>query len=251
MTETDPALDRLAPLFQAIRRYHKHDVIGMEHVPAKGAALLVHNHTLSTYDNLLLGAAIYLAMGRLVHGLGDRLMFQIPLLAGFMRRIGFVEANMAAATRFLQQGNLVGVTPGGMREALKPSRRRYELLWDDRKGFARLSILSRAPVVLAANPRGDEIFTVLESPITNLGYRYLKLPMPVAYGRAFTPIPRPIALTHVLAPAITPPNIDEQAPGFERELDDYHRFLILRMQQLMRTALDLTAPNNREGGSDG
>lgn len=195
--ERDQSLDHLAPLFQAMRRYHDHKVVGMEHVPREGAALFVHNHSLSTYDNLLLGAAVYLELGRLVHGLGDRLMFRIPGLSGFMSRIGFVDANMESARRFLSEGHMVGLTPGGMREALKPSTRRYQLLWEDRKGFVRLSILSNTPIILAANPRGDEIFTVLPSSVTNAMYRRFKLPLPLAYGRAFLPIPRPVALTHV------------------------------------------------------
>lgn len=250
-TGPDPGLDRLAPLFQAIRRYHHHTVVGMEHVPATGAALVVHNHTLSTYDNLLLGAAIYLELGRLVHGLGDRLMFRIPLLAGFMQRIGFVEASQPAARRLLEDGHLVGLTPGGMHEALRPSTRRYELRWDDRKGFARLSMLAQKPIILAANPRGDEIYTVLPSRLTDAAYRRFKLPLPIAYGRAFTPVPRPVALTHVLAAPIAPPAVDAAAAGFERELDDYHRFLITRMAGLMDHALALTSPEHERGDSHG
>jgi 1-acyl-sn-glycerol-3-phosphate acyltransferase len=249
--EREPGLERLAPLFQTVRRYHQHQVVGMEHVPAVGAALLVHNHSLSTYDNLLLGAAIYLSMGRLVHGLGDRLMFRIPLVAGFMRRIGFVEATMPAARRILEDGHLVGLTPGGMREALKPSTRRYEVLWDDRKGFARLSMLARVPIILAANPRGDEIYTVLPSRLTDLAYRHLKLPLPIAYGRAFTPLPRPVALTHVLGAPIAPPIVDQGDPRFERELDDYHRLLISRMAALMNEALARTSHAHDQGDTHG
>ncbi|HJZ83837.1 MAG TPA: lysophospholipid acyltransferase family protein [Polyangia bacterium] len=237
MPAPNPGLKRLVPLFEAVRRYHKHRVVGLENVPRAGAAVLVHNHSLATYDHFLLGAAIFELYGRLVHGLGDRLWFRIPIVAQLMRYIGFVEASMAGARSILDQGEMVGVTPGGMREALKPSTQKYRLQWQDRKGFARLAILAQCPVVPVVCIGGDEIFTVYESPLTEMVYQRFKLPLPLFRGRGPTVVPRPAALTHYVESGLRPPLVRTDDPALPRAIDEYHAAVTARMNQLMQTVL--------------
>ena len=129
---------RLLPLLKAIRFYHEHEIIGMGHIPQKGGALLVVNHSLATYDIALLIAAIYETTGRISRPLADNLFFKIPYLSKAVDALGAVRGTRSNAKSLLKAGELVSVAPGGMREALRNSNEKYQLFWKERKGFVRL-----------------------------------------------------------------------------------------------------------------
>ena len=70
-------VSKIVPFLNVVRVYHEHEVKGMGHIPQDGAALLVVNHSLATYDIGLLFAAIYESTGRIVRPLADNLFFKI------------------------------------------------------------------------------------------------------------------------------------------------------------------------------
>ena len=51
-------VEAMIPIADKIRRYHKHRVIGLKNIPKKGAAIIACNHSLATYDMMLLMSAI-------------------------------------------------------------------------------------------------------------------------------------------------------------------------------------------------
>ena len=65
MSEGPDLLGGVLPILQAARTYHRHEVVGMENLPKTGPALVVVNHSLATYDIVLLMTAIYTDFGRL------------------------------------------------------------------------------------------------------------------------------------------------------------------------------------------
>jgi hypothetical protein len=215
----------------ALRKYHQHQVIGLEHVPLKGGALIVANHSFATYDLFLLGAAIYTERHRLVHALGHEWLFRVPGLRELMEDAGAVPAGPAVSKAFLRKGELVGIAPGGMREALRSSRDRYQIRWNDRRGFVRLAIESQCPVVLAACPRADEIFDVSTGVITDLVYERLRLPL--AFVRGWGPVPRAIKLTHFVDKPWHPPAKPKGKAKLEALVSECHAELIDRMNALM------------------
>jgi 1-acyl-sn-glycerol-3-phosphate acyltransferase len=229
MQDFDPGFFHSALQFaRAVMAYHRYEVRGVEHIPVSGPALIVVNHSLATYDALLLGAAIYMQTGRRPVGLADRRVFQTPLLAETFRKLGAVEGSPEAAVRLLSEGNLLELSPGGMRESLRPSSRRYHVDWEGRLGFARLAIQCQVPVILAACPAADDIYTVYGNPITSTIYRHFKWPAPLARGLGLTAIPRPVKLTHYLHAPIRPP----RARG-EKALHSFHKKLVTEMEHLL------------------
>jgi 1-acyl-sn-glycerol-3-phosphate acyltransferase len=217
-----------------LRRYHDHKVNGLEHIPKKGGALVVVNHSLATYDLFMLGAAIYTERHRLVHALGHKWLFQIPGLRAVMRDAGAVPAAMDAGLKLLRDGHLLGIAPGGMREALRSSEERYRLRWTDRKGFVRLAIRSQCPIVLAACPRADEIFDVKTTVLTDVLYERFRLPF--AFFKGIGPLPRPVPLTHTLRAPLTPPMAPKGAKAFEKLVDEWHAYVTEVMETLMDRA---------------
>lgn len=200
-----PLLDVFRGVLLPLRRYHRYSVVGLEHVPATGPALLALHHSLASYDGFLLALSIYEATGRVPAALGDDLIFRFAGLGKLASVAGIYPASPQMGERLLQQGHLLMVAPGGMREALRSSRERYHVKWEDRLGFARLSLSTGAPLILAACPAADDIFTVYDSRLTWAAYHRLKVPLPLFRGVGPTLVPRPVTLTHYLAPPIIPP----------------------------------------------
>src|SRR4051812_48824777 len=126
----DPKLIKtILPIIESVRLYHRHEVIGIENIPKQGGALLVTNHSLATYDILLLGVAIYHEHDRIVRGLIDRLFFKVPKLGEIMEQLGARKGTPENALELLKQGEIICVAPGGMLEALRPSSERYKINW--------------------------------------------------------------------------------------------------------------------------
>jgi 1-acyl-sn-glycerol-3-phosphate acyltransferase len=195
---------------------------------------MVVHHTLATYDGFLLGGAIFEATGRLPRGLGDDRIFQIPWLRGVATRVGLTPASPSAGEALLRAGELLGVAPGGMWESLRPREERRQSRWEGRRGFIRLAIRCNAPILLAACPRADDLFTVYANPVTDRVYRRLHLPLPLARGVGPTLLPRPLALIHHLAPLLRPPIHDPDRE--EDQVDALYAEARDRMAELLRRA---------------
>ncbi len=106
---------------------------------------------------------------------------------------------MAEATRLLQAGEIVVIAPGGMREAMRGPQEKYRVSWESRDGFVRLALRAQVPIVLAACPRADDIYSVISLPFSRWAYRRLHVPAQIPVGRWMTPIPRPVCLRHPLS----------------------------------------------------
>ena len=161
----EPIAERTERIFGALAIYHNHRAVGLEQLPEDGC-LVVVNHSLATYDFGLLALRIFQHTERVPRCLGDRAIFQTPVVSDLAEAVGVVQGSPETAARLLGMGETVIVAPGGMREALRPSSQAYELSWLGRKGFARLAIQAQVPIMLAACPKADDIFTVYENPIT-------------------------------------------------------------------------------------
>ena len=228
----DPRLiERFVRPMGALARYHRHQVVGMDRIPDDGPALLVFNHSLATYDAMIFSVAVWKQMRRLPCGLGDNLIFRVPGLAGWARRAGIVPASPDNGRRLLEEGHLVGVAPGGMREALRPSDQRYTVRWDRRRGFVRLAMEAAAPIVLIACPAADELFDVYENRLTKLAYRQWRLPLPLIRGFGPTLVPKPVALTHYVGTPILSERFNGPVP--QEAVDEMHAHVVASMNRLM------------------
>ncbi len=221
----------LIELLRPLARYHRHEVEGLEQIPKEGGALLVLSHSLATYDGLLLGLAIFEATGRLPTGLAGDVIFRIPVIGELARQAGLEPASPGNGVRLLRAGRMVCVAPGGMREALRPTERRYQISWARRRGFVRLALRAQVPLVLAACPAADDIFTVVDNPVTPVIYELFKLPLPLFFGRRKMPVPRQIKLVHRLSEPIVPPPHEPEHE--DRQVEELHQRVLERMERLI------------------
>lgn len=215
-----------------LEKYHHYGVEGLENVPRTGRVILVVNHSLATYDGFMLGLALLRESGRSPVGLGDDLIFKIPGLATLAREVGIFPASPTTGEELLHDEYMVAVAPGGMRESLRPSSEKYQVRWDKRKGFIRLALKTQSPILLAACPAADNMYTIYENDLTKLAYRHLKVPIPLAFGRGGTLFPKKVTLTHYIHPLLYPPVIDESR--FDEQVDEFHALVVQTMESLLR-----------------
>ncbi|MCA9671718.1 MAG: 1-acyl-sn-glycerol-3-phosphate acyltransferase [Myxococcales bacterium] len=148
----DPQLiARMADLVsKTIVRYHRAEVRGVERVPA-GGALYVGNHNSWAYtpDTVIFCDAVYRAHGvsAVPRGLAHSLPMKVPLLGPLLLRIGAVQANHGNAEALLARGDKVLVYPGGDVEAARPFRKRHQIDFDGRRGYVRLALRAKVPIV--------------------------------------------------------------------------------------------------------
>ena len=133
---------------------------GEERIPRSGGALLVGNHALGGLDAFPLTALLALRTGRIPRFLGDRNLWQIPGLSALLGAAGAVPGTPEAAVRLLEAGEMVCVSPGGIDDSFKLSSEAYTLEWGARRGFARVAMQARVPVLPIAATGVDELFEV-------------------------------------------------------------------------------------------
>lgn len=174
--EKKDVIEKIIPALQALRMYHRHSVVGMDNLPKEGRTLVIVNHSLATYDIILLMTAVYLETGRLPRPLIDRLFFKVPFAGELAEFLGSMQGSQENAELLLNQDELITVAPGGMREALRPSTERYQIRWDHRIGFCKLAMRTGTPIVLAACPKADDLYDIYPNRLTKWIYQNHKIP---------------------------------------------------------------------------
>jgi len=193
------------------------EVRGIEHVPRRGPALLVGNHSGLFYmpDVWITGLAVLRRRGfdQPVYALAYDLLFAIPGLERVLRGLGAIPAGHEQAGAALDQGALVLVYPGGDYEACRPWSERDRVEFGDHHGFVKLALRARVPVVpvvaygahhtVVIVTRGERLAHVL-------GLDRLRIKVfPVLVGPPFginsvltPPLPLPAAITVEYLPAL-------------------------------------------------
>jgi hypothetical protein len=225
-------------ILRSLRDYHRHEAVGVENIPREGGFVLACNHSFATYDGFLMAVILKDDLGRIPIAIGDRLMLRSRIFGPFFRELGFIEGSRESAAESLKAGQILGLLPGGMREALRSSKDKYRIDWRGRFGFVWASLLSGTPIVLAACPRADDIFDVADLSITRRVYERFKVPMALVRGYGPSVIPRPIQLIHLVSEPIEPPVAPDQVT--ERDVVAHHATVTERMNELMKEALTLT-----------
>lgn len=229
---------RLLPAIELLARYHRFETRGMERIPRAGRLLIVSTHSAITYELLLGMCAIYESTHRVVRALGDHFWFRVPYVGSFLSKVGVVPGDPRLARYLLERDEVVGVGPGGMWEALKPSRERFQIRWGGRRGFARLALETNTPIILAACPAADLALTVYASRMTDLVYKRFRLPLPLMRGLGPTLMPRPVKLTaHFSELLPVSAELNAGTPPTEEEVTALADSVALRMRRLIDDAV--------------
>lgn len=144
------------------RHYFRVVSLGAHRVP-HGRVLLISNHSGQIpLDGAMISAAMFLEpeVPRLVRTMVDRRVKHIPGVSDLFRKSGQVEGTPENCSELLSRGEIVLSFPEGVRGISKPFSQRYRL---ERfgKGFMRLAMLTRTPIVPVAVVGAEEQYLSL------------------------------------------------------------------------------------------
>jgi 1-acyl-sn-glycerol-3-phosphate acyltransferase len=137
------------PMAMAYRWWFRVEARGLENVPA-GRVLLIANHAGNTFawDGAMLATALFLEAEppRIVRGMGEYYLSQLPFFSTAMHRAGSVVGTPANCAHLLAHEEAIMVFPEGERGFVKTLRHRYELQRFG-LGFMRLALETDTPIV--------------------------------------------------------------------------------------------------------
>jgi 1-acyl-sn-glycerol-3-phosphate acyltransferase len=153
--------DALFPFLDFMyERWWRVQVDGVHNVPSHGRALMVANHAgIVPWDAIMMGTAILKEhpLPRYPRFLVLNWAFNLPYVSYTLRKVGGVVASPYNAIRLLEQDELVGVFPEGVKGAGKDFKDRYRLQRFGRGGFVEIALRTRAPIVPVAVIGSEEI----------------------------------------------------------------------------------------------
>ena len=173
-----------------------------DRIPRRGPALLVGNHALLGLDSVALTAALVAEGHRPPRFLAEKNLFRFPGVRPALTALGAIPGRPDEAVALLEAGELVCVYPGGVDDSFKLSTEAYTLQWGDRKGFARVALRARAPILPVAATGVDDLFEIprREHRLGRalLGSDRYDLPIPESL------VPRRVPLDFFVLPPIEP-----------------------------------------------
>eukprot|EP00095_Tigriopus_kingsejongensis_P000366 maker-scaffold319_size207808-snap-gene-0.25 protein:Tk00366 transcript:maker-scaffold319_size207808-snap-gene-0.25-mRNA-1 annotation:"GI15521" len=160
-----------------------YEVKGLENIPTEGPALIIYYHGALPIDYYYLVAKIILQKQRGVHSVVDRFLFKIPGMGTFLKVFNCTPGSVEICVAELNKGNLLGLAPGGVYEALFGDHH-YELMWKKRTGFARIALEAGCPVIPVFTQNVRESFRAFQyfTRIFTYLYEKTRLPLVPVYG---------------------------------------------------------------------
>ena len=136
--------------------------LNTQHIQADKPALFVGNHTLyGLTDGPLLWDYLCREHNIFLRALGDKVHFKIPGWREAMLINGAVEGSPENCRRLMQKGESILVYPGGSREVFKRKGEKYQLIWKQRTGFARMAIEHGYDIIPFAALGGDDCYDIV------------------------------------------------------------------------------------------
>ena len=253
--QRDPEfIRRQIPAMTRYVNYFSPEVRGQVHLPAIGPALVVGNHSGLFYmpDAWVVGLEIIRRRGldQPAYAMAYDMLFGIPVVGPFMRRIGAIPAAGQAAEQGLANDGVVVVYPGGDREACRPWTQRHKVDLGDHRGFIRLALRTGVPVVpVVAHGSHDAVVVVSrgERLAKTLGLHRLRI-------NVFPLLLAPYGVTTILTPPLPMPSaiVVEFLPpldwtGYGTEAADDEAIVAACYEEIttvMQTALDRLQAQN-------
>jgi 1-acyl-sn-glycerol-3-phosphate acyltransferase len=136
------------------------EVRGLERIPADGPVLLVGNHSGGnmTPDTFVFTLAFtsFFGVERRFYQLAHNLVVTLPFPGTILRKWGTIAASRENAHRVLQRGDALLVYPGGDYEVFRPSWESNRVDFGGRKGFLKLALEEKVPLVPIVSVGGQE-----------------------------------------------------------------------------------------------
>jgi 1-acyl-sn-glycerol-3-phosphate acyltransferase len=221
------------------RWYFSVETRGIEHVPTRGRAMLVGNHSGGIpIDAIMVITSCLLEMSppRLAQGMVDKFVSHWPLIGKWASRAGQFTGLPENAERLLHEERLLLVFPEGARGTAKLFRSRNSLV-DFGSGFIRLAQKTQAPIIPFVVLGASEAFPTVAN-----AYKLGR-----AVGLPYIPVPAygfPLVLPAKVEIEYGPPL---RFPGTGNEDDEVVRSHVEEVKGILAGMLEAGARRRRGG----
>ena len=213
--------------------YWRVEIDGIENVPTEGRGVLVGMHRgFMPFDGVMALYALVTKRNRIPRFLIHPSLTKFPFLADFMAKLGGIMACQENGDWVLQQEELLGVFPEGIRGAFTMYDRAYTLGKFGRDEFVRMALRNRAPILPFVTVGSAEIYPILKRVDWSWFKRYTEWPfLPITAA----PFPLPSKWHTQFLP---PMHIEQQyGPEAAEDQKTVHR-ISLEVRQRMQAAVD-------------
>jgi 1-acyl-sn-glycerol-3-phosphate acyltransferase len=187
----------LTALSLMYRRYFHVTSFGHEHVPARGRAMIVGNHSGGVaIDGAMVVASMFLEKDppRLAQGMAEKFLNRVPFASTWANRTGQFTGLPETAERLLEADRLLMVFPEGARGTAKLFRERHSLVHFG-SGFVRLALKTKTPIIPFAFLGGGEAFPTIANAYA-LGALVGAPYVPITAYLVPVPIPVPLSVEY-------------------------------------------------------
>ncbi|XP_031327955.1 transmembrane protein 68-like isoform X1 [Photinus pyralis] len=184
--------------------WNGYEVQGLENIPDSGPALIIFYHGALPVDIYYLIAHLFFHKDRVLQAVADYFLFKVPGLKILLESIGVIPGSQETCTKTLKDGNLLAISPGGVYES--QFSHRYNLLWKNRVGFAKVAIDAKVPIIPVFTENLREAYRTLSTgkSLFEKIYNATKFPFTPIYGgfpvKLITHIGKPIPYDPELSP---------------------------------------------------
>lgn len=177
------------------KEYFRVKAYGTEHIPRRGRAMLVGNHSggIAIDGAMVIASALFeLEPPRLAQGMVEKFLNQIPLASLWMNRVGQLTGLPEHALHLLEDERLLMVFPEGARGTAKLYWERTSLVHFG-TGFMRLALQTKTPIIPFGFIGGGDAFPTVFNAV-ELGRRLGAPYVPITAYLAPIPIPVQLAV---------------------------------------------------------
>jgi 1-acyl-sn-glycerol-3-phosphate acyltransferase len=220
---------------------------GYDNIPTDRSSLIAGYHGRPAFDMFILMSEMYKRDGRFPYGISHRALFRPAPTRVLMESLAMYGGSDEETAGLVRRGDPIAVLPGGTRECYRSSQVLYKVDWGNHRGYLRLALRHRIPIVLVAASGVDEFFHIIGNGYQNsvrlFGTDVVPLCLPLGVGGVPLPfgLPKPVRVRQLIAPPIEPEMLEElAAPGEgaddRRFLDRCHARVTAALQELVDRA---------------
>jgi 1-acyl-sn-glycerol-3-phosphate acyltransferase len=155
---------KIEPFLEGLYKYYfRCEITGWENIP-EGKALFVGNHNgLLTFEVLMVFYAWWKRFGtsRRALGLAHNMALNNPFFRWIIPRLGAIPADPDTAMEALNRDYSLLVYPGGEKEAFRSYFERKKVDFYQRKGFIRVALRGKVPIVPIVSIGAHESYVIL------------------------------------------------------------------------------------------
>jgi 1-acyl-sn-glycerol-3-phosphate acyltransferase len=156
--------EKLSPFLEGLyQHYFRCEITGWENVPATKALFVGNHNGILTFEVLMLFQGWWKRFGasRRALGLAHGIALNNPFFRWLIPRIGAIPADPDLAYEALVRDYSLLVYPGGEKESFRPFTERKKINFYQRKGFIRLALRAKVPVVPIVSIGAHESYVIL------------------------------------------------------------------------------------------